>query len=394
MTRIVIIGGGPAGYEAALVAAAAARGRRRHRRRLRRHRRRLRAVTTACRPRRSSPPTGVRTELRRAPDLGFDLELEDAKTSSCRRSTTASRALAMAQSADIARPRLQREGVTLIAGPRRARRRAVPGMAAHTVKVTARRRRGQRMLDGRRRADRHRRQPARAARRRARRRAHPELAPALRPRPSCPSTWSSSAPASPAPSSSTPTPSWASRVTRGGQPRPDPAARGRRRRRGAARTCSPSAAWQIAQEGPGASRCAATDDGVVVTLTDGRTVERQPRADDRRLGAQHRRAGAGAGRHRHSGRADSSRSTGCRAPPVPGIYAAGDCTGLLHARLGGRHAGPHRDVARAGRGRHADPAASTVAAAVFTRPEIADGRRAASARSTPARCPRARSCCR
>ncbi len=78
-TRIVIIGGGPAGYEAALVAAARGRD--------------VAEVTVVdcdgiggacvlwdCVPSKTFiASTGVRTELRRAPDLGFDLEFEDAK---------------------------------------------------------------------------------------------------------------------------------------------------------------------------------------------------------------------------------------------------------------------------------------------------------------------------
>ena len=88
-TRIVIIGGGPAGYEAALVAAARGRD--------------VAEVTIIdcdgiggacvlwdCVPSKTFiASTGVRTELRRAPDLGFDLEFEDAEIR-CPESTSAS----------------------------------------------------------------------------------------------------------------------------------------------------------------------------------------------------------------------------------------------------------------------------------------------------------------
>ena len=98
-----------------------------------------------------------------------------------------------------------------------------------------------------------------------------------------------------------------------------------------------------------------TDDGVVVRLEDGRTVE---------------------GSHALMclGSVPSTSSLGLADAGVDidergfitvdrvsrtsdhTVYAAGDCTGVLDAGLGRRHAGPDRDVARARRGGRADPA--------------------------------------
>ncbi|WP_319431098.1 NAD(P)H-quinone dehydrogenase [Mycobacterium sp. RTGN5] len=131
-TRIVIIGGGPAGYEAALVAAA-----------------RSAEVTVVdsdgiggacvlfdCVPSKTFiASTGVRTELRRASGLGFDIGIDDAKISLPQINNRV-KTLARSQSADIG-TQLLREKVNVVQG-RGELTDAVPGMAHHRVKVTAR----------------------------------------------------------------------------------------------------------------------------------------------------------------------------------------------------------------------------------------------------------------
>jgi pyruvate/2-oxoglutarate dehydrogenase complex dihydrolipoamide dehydrogenase (E3) component len=133
-TRIVIIGGGPAGYEAALVAAALGSE--------------VVEVTVVdadgiggacvlwdCVPSKTFiASTGVRTELRRAPDLGFQIDIDDAKISLTQIHDRV-KTLAAAQSADIATA-VRSAGVTLIAG-RGELVDDVPGMAQHRIKVTA-----------------------------------------------------------------------------------------------------------------------------------------------------------------------------------------------------------------------------------------------------------------
>ena len=176
VTRIVIIGGGPAGYEAALVAAARGRD--------------VAQVTIVdsdglggacvlydCVPSKTFiASTGVRTELRRAEGLGFDIAIDDAKISLPQINNRV-KTLAASQSADIG-SQLLSQGVTIIGG-RGELVDDTSGMAHHRVRVTTRRRQG-RHPEGRRGADRHRRQPPGAAERDPRRRAHPDLAPALR----------------------------------------------------------------------------------------------------------------------------------------------------------------------------------------------------------------------
>ena len=131
--RIVIIGGGPAGYEAALVAAS--------------HGREAAHITVVedsgvggacvlydCVPSKTFiASTGVRTELRRANGLGFDIAVEDAKITLSQIHNRV-KTLAVSQSADIG-SQLVREGVTVIRG-RGELVDDFPGMAHHRVKVT------------------------------------------------------------------------------------------------------------------------------------------------------------------------------------------------------------------------------------------------------------------
>ena len=132
--RIVILGGGPAGYEAALVAAA--RGPE------------VAQVTVVdsdgiggaavlcdCVPSKTFiASTELRTELRRAAHLGFDIDIDDAKISLPKIHQRV-KTLAAAQSADITAD-LLRMGVELIAG-RGELIDATPGLARHRIKVTA-----------------------------------------------------------------------------------------------------------------------------------------------------------------------------------------------------------------------------------------------------------------
>ena len=132
-TRIVIIGGGPAGYEAALVAAGRGKD--------------VAEVTIVdcdgiggacvlfdCVPSKTFiASTGVRTELRRASGLGFDIGIEDAKISLPQINNRV-KTLARSQSADIG-TQLLREKVNVVAG-RGELIDNVPGMAHHRVKVT------------------------------------------------------------------------------------------------------------------------------------------------------------------------------------------------------------------------------------------------------------------
>src|SRR3954454_24044101 len=170
MTRIVIIGGGPAGYEAALVAA------------------QLGAEVTVverdgiggasgltdCVPSKTLiAPAGAMTAVRASAGLlqgaeFTEVDLDLAKVNS------RVRGLAIAQSADI-HARLTNEGVRILAGQGRLAHHA-RGNARPPCRGAGRPRRGHRRAGVRRRAHRDRRRPAGAARRRAGPRADPRLA--------------------------------------------------------------------------------------------------------------------------------------------------------------------------------------------------------------------------
>ncbi|MFC9514170.1 NAD(P)H-quinone dehydrogenase [Nocardiaceae bacterium NPDC056970] len=130
MTRIVIIGGGPAGYEAALVAA--------------QHGAAVSLIDSDgiggacvlfdCVPSKTFiASTGIRTDMRRATDLGISLDPSSA-TISLPEINSRVKNLAQVQSSDI-RARLQSVGVQLLSGKAELIDRQV-GMAAHQVRAT------------------------------------------------------------------------------------------------------------------------------------------------------------------------------------------------------------------------------------------------------------------
>ena len=128
VTRIAIIGGGPAGYEAALVAAGSGPD--------------VAQITVIdsdgiggacvlwdCVPSKTFiASTGVRTELRRADGLGFDIAIEDAKITLSQIHNRV-KTLARSQSADIG-AQLLSQGVSVVHG-RGELVDDIPGMAHH-----------------------------------------------------------------------------------------------------------------------------------------------------------------------------------------------------------------------------------------------------------------------
>ena len=134
VTRIVIVGGGPAGYEAALTAATS-------------HPDTTEvtvidsdgiggaAVLYDCVPSKTFiASTWLRTELRRAPQLGFDIDIDDAKILLPQIHARV-KTLAAAQSADIT-AQLLSMGVRVIAA-RGELCDSAPGLAHHRIKATA-----------------------------------------------------------------------------------------------------------------------------------------------------------------------------------------------------------------------------------------------------------------
>ena len=129
-TRIVILGGGPAGYEAALAGAQYGAD-----------------VTVVdsdglggacvlfdCVPSKTFiATTGVRTDMRRANEMGVEMKFDPAAYRLDHVNSRV-RSLAQAQSADI-RSQLQREGVRLLSGTGRIVDNQ-PGLASHEVEVT------------------------------------------------------------------------------------------------------------------------------------------------------------------------------------------------------------------------------------------------------------------
>jgi dihydrolipoamide dehydrogenase len=130
MTRIVIIGGGPAGYEAALVAA--------------QHGATVTLVESDgvggacvlfdCVPSKTFiASTGIRTDMRRASDLGITLDPEQASVSLPKIHSRV-KALALSQSSDI-RARLQTVGVEVLSGTAELTDQEL-GLATHQVRAT------------------------------------------------------------------------------------------------------------------------------------------------------------------------------------------------------------------------------------------------------------------
>ncbi|MGA8545520.1 MAG: NAD(P)H-quinone dehydrogenase [Mycobacterium sp.] len=358
-TRIVILGGGPAGYEAALVAAArdaevtvidsdGVGGA---------------AVLFDCVPSKTFiASTGVRTELRRAPHLGFDIDIEDAKISLPEIHQRV-KTLAAAQSADV-NSELVNAGVEVVAGKGELID-ATPGLATHCVKATA--------ADGT--TTTHDADVVLIATG-----ASPRVLPSAQPDGERIVTWRQLYDLDTLPDhlivvgSGVTGAEFVNAYTELGVDVTVVASRDRvlpYEDADAARVLEDSFAERGVQlvKNARAESVTRTDSGVLVTMTDGRTVEGSHALMT--IGSVPNTSGLGLERVGiELGRGNYLTVDRVSRTSVPGIYAAGDCTGLLLlasvAAMQGRIAMWHA------LGEAVSPIRlRTVAAAVFTRPEIA-----------------------
>lgn len=365
VTRIVILGGGPAGYEAALVAAT-----------LNSERSDTTDVTVIdaegiggaavlddCVPSKTFiASTWLRTELRRAPRLGFEIDIDDAKISLPQIHTRVKR-LAAEQSADITED-LRSKGVRVVAG-RGELIDPTPGLARHRVKVTA--------ADGST-------EEFEADVVLIATGASPRILPSARPDGERILTWRQLYDLKSLPEhlivvgSGVTGAEFVHAYTELGVPVTVAASRDRvlpYEDADAALVLEEAFAERGVEliKNARAESVTRTDDGVLVTLTDGRTVEGSHALMT--IGSVPNTSGLGLERVGiELGRGDYLKVDRVSRTTVPGIYAAGDCTGLLLlasvAAMQGRIAMYHA------LGEGVSPIRlRTVASTVFTRPEIA-----------------------
>jgi dihydrolipoamide dehydrogenase len=367
VTRIVILGGGPAGYEAALVAATShpdtthvtvidsdgVGGA---------------AVLDDCVPSKTFiASTGLRTELRRAPRLGFDIDIEDAKISLPQIHARV-RTLAADQSADIT-AQLLAVGVHVVAG-RGELIDPTPGLAKHRIRATHPGLGPDGPVTSEHEAD-----VVLIATG-----ASPRILPSAQPDGERILTWRQLYDLEALPEhlivvgSGVTGAEFVSAYTELGVPVTVAASRDRvlpYEDADAALVLEESFAERGVElvKNARAESVTRTDAGVLVTMTDGRTVEGSHALMT--IGSVPNTGGLGLERVGiELGRGDYLRVDRVSRTSVPGIYAAGDCTGLLLlasvAAMQGRIAMYHA------LGEGVSPIRlRTVAATVFTRPEIA-----------------------
>ncbi|ORW50599.1 flavoprotein disulfide reductase [Mycobacterium paraense] len=367
VTRIVILGGGPAGYEAALVAATShpdtthvtvidsdgVGGA---------------AVLDDCVPSKTFiASTGLRTELRRAPRLGFDIDIEDAKISLPQIHARV-RTLAADQSADIT-AQLLAVGVHVVAG-RGELIDPTPGLAKHRIRATHPGLGPDGPVTSEHEAD-----VVLIATG-----ASPRIMPSAQPDGERILTWRQLYDLEALPEhlivvgSGVTGAEFVSAYTELGVPVTVAASRDRvlpYEDADAALVLEESFSERGVQlvKNARAESVTRTDAGVLVTMTDGRTVEGSHALMT--IGSVPNTGGLGLERVGiELGRGDYLRVDRVSRTSVPGIYAAGDCTGLLLlasvAAMQGRIAMYHA------LGEGVSPIRlRTVAATVFTRPEIA-----------------------